>query len=182
MRSSVLLGTLGILGLTLLPGCPLLAVEAEIPEVCMTYTGIEIAGVGGATSLNTEFTLDDLGGLEELTNKLDATVHFVRAEVRARGVSDLAFVDRATLTIASGSPDSTLPELVAYDCDGTCLPDGLRLAIPATLERDALAYVESASLLVGVEFAGQMPEDDWSFDVDVCMKGTLSYALDPRDL
>jgi hypothetical protein len=176
MHPSIALATF-----VLVPACSVLSIEAEVPEVCMTYPNISIDGVGGATSINKSFTFDDLGGLQQLVS-LDADLRFVRAEIRAKGVADLAFVDHAILTIASGDPDSTLPTREVYDCDGDCLPDGPRLEVPAGAQANALDYVQSSSIIVGVDFTGQMPAGDWSMDVDVCMNGNFEYSIDPTDL
>ena len=169
---------LGLLALvTLVPACPLLDVEVEAPEVCLTYPNLMVTGVGGATSLDQSFTLDDLDSIHQLT-ELDASVHFVRAQVRARGVADLGFVETTKLTVASDDPDSTLPTLTVYDCEG-CESDAAVLDVPARDQGDALAYVKGDSVVIGVAFTGEMPANDWAMDVDVCFSASAHYTLEP---
>src|SRR5450432_416560 len=112
MRTSYLL-----LGLVLLPACPLLEVQAEVQEVCMTYRGVTIPGVpAGVGRIEQSFNFDDLQGAKALADA-NATLTFTRAEVRATsGVSDFTFVQKADLSIASGDPNSTLPTLSIFDC------------------------------------------------------------------
>jgi hypothetical protein len=166
---------LPVFGLALLAGCSLLAVEAEVPEVCLTYPDLAVEGVGGAASVMRSYTLEDLDAIHELT-ALDADLVFTRAEVRAHGIADLSFVTSALLTIAD--PTETLPTLVVYACDGDCGADGPVLGIPAGSDRDALDYVAGDAVDVGIAVTGPMPEGDWSMDVDVCVAGNLSYSVE----
>src|SRR5436190_169684 len=86
-------------------GCPLLDVEAEVPEVCLTYPGIEVDGALAATHVDRSFTFDDLSRLHDLAD-LDAGISFTRAEVRVTsGVDSLGFVEQFRATVASGDPD-----------------------------------------------------------------------------
>jgi hypothetical protein len=165
--------------LALQAGCPLVQVEAEVPEVCITYPDIEVDGSLASSNVNESFTFDDLARLHDLAD-LDAGISFTRAEVRVTsGVDSLAFVEQFRATVASGDPDSTLPTLVLFDCDGNCATAGATLSVPAKLVEDALAYVKTDSIVLDVSFAGQIPQTKFKLDVDVCMKGHASYTVDP---
>ena len=168
-----------VAGLVVLPGCPLLDVEAQVEETCATYHDIHVDGLPeGQPSLSQSFTLDDLQSIGKLAS-LDAVLTFNRAEVRAtEGIHDFSFVRDAALTIASGDPSSTLPTQVVFDCQdcGTTAPT---LDIASDAAVDAKAYVTSGSLIVTVDLVGQPPPTAWSMEVDVCMGGTVSYAYSP---
>jgi hypothetical protein len=158
-------------------GCPLVEIEAEIEDTCMSYTGVEVDGVAGETSLVKSFAFDDLGGLGELAD-LDAEVHFAHFDARlVDGVKHFDFVQAAKVTISA--PDGDVPALVVYECDGDCATEGSVLTVDATSEVDALEYLRQDSLVVDVELTGQMPDKKFTMDIDVCVNGKVRYVVDP---
>ena len=164
--------------LLVLPACPLLDVEVEVGEVCMTYHDVRVDATNlGATSES--FVIDDLSGLDDLL-ELDTRLELTRAEFRATsGVASLAFINRAQVTIASGDPESTLPTLDVVDCDGDCLANGTTLSVPAGAQQDATEYLRTGSLVVELDVAGELPQQEWTMDVDVCMSGRVGYTVEP---
>jgi hypothetical protein len=175
-RSALALG----IGLVMLPGCPLLEIEADVPEVCLSYPNLQIAGVPAQSSIKQTFVFDDLSAVHDLTDKLDANLEFVRAEVRARdGIENFDFVRAVHVVVSSGDPDSTLPKLTMYDCDRDCAPEGKKLEIPAALAQDAIAYLKSDSIVIDLDFEGEVPESSWSMDIDVCMKAHAGFTFSP---
>jgi len=169
----------GVLGLTMLPGCPLLDAEVEVHEVCMTYPDVQVDGVATGTTLQSSFTFNDLSRLHTLVD-LDANLQFVRGEVRAKsGITDFSFVHAAHVTIASGDPSSTLPTLDLFDCSGNCVANGQALELPAAVQQEAVEYVRGDSVIVGLDFDGQLPAQAWSMDVDVCLNGHVAYSVTP---
>jgi hypothetical protein len=176
--SSKILLVLGV-GLTLLPGCPLLNIEAEVAEVCLSYPNLEVTNPMAQSSLRESFVFDDLSAIRELAEQ-DADLRFVRAEVRATsGVEGFAFVRAVRLVVSSGDPGSTLPPLTMYDCDGDCVPEGNALAIPAAVGGNAIEYLRGDSVLIDLDFEGEIPAGTWTMDVDVCMKGKAAYTVNP---
>jgi hypothetical protein len=174
-KSTLVLG----IGLVLLPGCPLLEIEADVPEVCLSYPNLQIETTKGASSLKETFVFDDLSAAKDLT-ELDADLEFVRAEVRATsGIENFAFVRAVRVVVSSGDPASTLPPLTMYDCDGNCVPEDNRLVIPAALAADAIEYLKSDSIAIDLDFEGEVPASSWTMDVDVCMKARASYTFSP---
>jgi hypothetical protein len=171
--------TLGI-GLVMLPGCPLLSIEADVPEVCLSYPNLQVMTDKNVSSIKQTFVFDDLSAVHEFTDKLDANLEFVRAEVRATsGVDSFAFVQAVRVVVSSGDADSNLPPLTMYDCDGDCVPDGNKLEIPASVGRDAIEYLKSDSIIIDLDFQGEIPASSWTMDVDVCMKGKAAYTVNP---
>jgi hypothetical protein len=165
--------------LGMLPGCPLLEVQADLPEVCLSYPNIRVPAASGLSSIDQSFVFDDLSAVKDLTD-IDASLQFVRAEVRATsGIDGFGFVHAAHLVISSGDPASTLPSLTMYNCDGDCAPDGNRLELPAALANDAFAYLRTSSVVIDLSFQGEVPTVPWSMDVDVCMKASAGYTLSP---
>lgn len=165
--------------LAVLPGCPLLDVEVDAPEVRLSYPGVAVPAAEQAPRVQATFAFDDLSAIEEL-GELDAGVAFVRGEARiAAGVDDFRFVDAVALSIASGDPASTLPPLTLYACDGDCPVDGARLELPADAQQAVLPYVTSGSIAITVELAGELPARAWTMDVDVYLSARGAYAVEP---
>jgi hypothetical protein len=167
-------------GLVLLTGgCPLLQIEAEVQEVCMTYADLEIPGSDGSGTISHQFVFDDLMSIDEI-EQLDGNVEFVNVKLRAKsGVSDLGFVESAHITVASGDPASTLPELTIVDCSGAACPTaGSAITLLASEHGDAMAYLRSDSVAVSLDVTRVLPTQAWTIDVDVCVKGTIRFTQD----
>lgn len=182
IRKTLLQATFGLSLVSLAAGCPFLEIEAEMPEVCMTHHGVEIEGVPSeyATGIDQSFVFDDLSAFDELKD-LDADLRFVSATVRATyGVGNLAFIDSATIQIASNDPDSTLPTRAIYACaSGGCPAKDNALAIPVQDQDDALEYIRSGSMAISLQADGSMPTESWTMDVEICVAGRASYSFQP---
>jgi len=166
-------------GLGMLPGCPLLDVQVDAPEVCLSYPNLQIPGAAGLSTLQKTFVFDDLSAVKDLA-KLDGNLQFVRASIRATsGIDSFAFVEAAHVVVSSGDPASTLPALTIYDCDGDCAPDGNQLELPASAATNALDYLRTNSIVIDLDFEGQAPAVEWTMDVDVCMKVRAGYTVSP---
>jgi hypothetical protein len=168
-----------VASLLVLPACPLLDVQAQVEEVCLTYRGVTIPGVPvGQTSIDQSFTLDQLQGAKDLADA-DAQLTFTHAEVRAvSGVSGFSFVQKADLSIASGDPNSTLPTVSVFDCEG-CGTSAAALDVDNAATVPVQDYIKTGSLVVTIALEGTPPANDWVADVDVCMSGTISYKVAP---
>lgn len=166
--------------LLLAPGCPLLEVEATVPETCVTIHGIEIDGAAaGTTSLSESFVIDDLEGLDDLAD-LDGELSFVHATLTpTSGISDFTFVHSARVAIASGDPSSTLPTIDAYACDGDCVSSDGALRAPVTSERNALEYLATGSIAIDLAFEGELPTIAWTMDATICVSARVSYEVSP---
>ena len=147
----------------LLTGC--ISIEAEIEESCVTRRDIHVDGVA-TTSLTKTFLVDDLSDVHRLLEH-DAEIELARADVRATsGVTSLAFVDAAAIAIDN---------VGVYGCDGDCPTTGNALAIPPTSQQSAVELLAAEQIAITLEVTGALPADAWTVDVDVCVRGTLSY-------
>jgi hypothetical protein len=162
---------IALLGLVVpLAGCPLLDVQVEVGEIRLTHRDVVVDGAG---PLSTSFVFDDLSGIHEITDR-DTELELVRAELRpTSGPVDFAFVEAATVTLAS----DTLPELVAYDCAGDCVTGDGTLEIRAAVQRDVVDYLRGDSVTVAIDLAGETTAS-WTMDVDIYVRGRVheSYA------
>jgi hypothetical protein len=179
--SRVLTAALGLSLVMLAGGCPLFAVDVEVPDVCMTQKDVEVPGVpiDVAGGIDEVFTFDDLSAFDVLEG-LDADAYFHGATVRAtHGVDTLTFVESASLEVASNNPESTLPTRRIYACDDDCPAEGDALVIPALDDIGALDYIRSGSLSIALQASGSMPTTAWKLDVEVCVGARASYEYAP---
>ncbi|HVV88604.1 MAG TPA: hypothetical protein VHE35_36420 [Kofleriaceae bacterium] len=179
--SRIVHAALGLSLVMLAGGCPLFEVDADLPEVCVTHKDIAVPGVplDVAAVIDETFTIDDLSAFDAM-KELDADARFLSATVRATaGVGTLAFVESASVEIASNNPDSTLPTRVVYACNGDCTSKDNALVIPAQDQSDALDYIRSGSLSIAVQATGSMPTEDWIMDAEICVAAEGSYAYEP---
>jgi hypothetical protein len=66
-----------------------------------------------------------------------------------------------------------------YDCTGDCVPAGNALEIPAATAGNAIEYLRGDSVLIDLDFVGEIPAATWTMDVDVCMKARAGYTVNP---
>ena len=159
----------GIASLSMLTGCPLVEVTAELEEVCITHTDVHIDGVT-ETSVSQHFTFADLSDVHDLL-QLDADLRFTRAEVRpTSGVTDLAFVQSAHVAF---------DDAPVFACDGDCPTLDHAAALFAASPVNAVDYLAQDSVEVSLDVTGQLPATAWTVDVDACVKGHITYSLDP---
>ena len=168
-------------GLLALPGCPLLDVAVDAPDVCLTYPNLEVpAGTGAQTSLDQSFVFDDLSKVHDALNNFDANLEFVRADITATsGIDNFKFIHAAHLTVASNDPGATLPPMTMYDCNGDCAGDTDMIEIPAAIGNDAIPYLRGDSVKIDIKFEGTVPSVAWTMDVNVCMNARAGYSYSP---
>ena len=138
---------------TLLPACPLLDMQVDVAETCVTYKDVHVdASPAGEMMVEKMFTIDDLQQAKQLAEQ-GATVQFVRAQIRATsGITGFDFVHQAKLTVASADAASTLPAVEVYDCED-CATSSATLDVEASSQVDPNPYLASGSLLVTIELS-----------------------------
>jgi hypothetical protein len=170
LRSAALLT-----GLAMLPGCPLVDVEADVPEVCLSYPNLQVQ-TPAQSSASESFVFDDLSAVHDVI-KEDASLQFVRAEIRVvGGLEDLSFVDSVNVVVSSNDPGTTLPKLTMYQCDGDCA-EGKTIKLTAGDGKNAIEYLKANSLKIDLDFKGEIPAASWTMDIDVCLKGSASHSV-----
>jgi hypothetical protein len=159
----------------LLAGCPLAELDVDVPQTCVTDTGVQVPG-GLPMFPAQSFTFDQLGELGSLASQGFALT-LVSGQVQATsGITYLGFVEQATMSLAmgsgsgsgSGQGSAALPMIDAFDC-GPCAATGPTLSLTPSSDMDLAPYVASGSVVVGVDLVGQLPSVAWSLDVEVCV-------------
>jgi hypothetical protein len=172
----------GLFGLAVLPGCPLLDLQADVQSACVTYNDVQVDAMPSVTTtIEQSFTVNDISSLQQLTSD-GFQLTFERGDVLPdTGISTLSFVDRAAINVTSGSGSDALPELT-FTC-ANCGSGVAALAFQPGSDGsgsaiDAAPYVANGPLVVSVELTGTPPSVAWSMDVDVCVTATASVQVD----
>jgi hypothetical protein len=164
------------LALALLAGCPLVSLEAEIPDACLTYKNVEIPAVPPGIAFThtkelAEFPLTD-GFLS-----VDAVVTRARAKLIATsGVSNFQFVDGLVVTIDSGEMQPF--DLIACE-DGSCASSSKETIIAANTPVNLIDYMSSGPAAVTVQLTGDLPQVPWTADIEICLSGTARLSVEP---
>lgn len=161
-----------------LAGCTLAKLEAEVPELCVSRAGLEVASAGGQRA-TVRTTIADLAALAEVLEPKDEVTLVRFTAAPASGVQSLAFIRQARVVVAAADPTSPLPELTVFSCDAECLTaDGAFVAAPAT-PASVTEYVLAPELAFELSLEGDLPAQPWSFDATVCLRVTAQRSYRP---
>lgn len=161
--------------LACLTGCPLLDVQAQVDQLCVTQSAITIPGapVAYEGELTQDFSFDNIDVLNKLSS-VSGDVTFASATmVPSGGASDLSFIHSAHLTIAADAQ----PAIDAFDCDGDCFDASDELNLNAMAKQNVLDYLKAKTLTGAVTMKGTLPTADWSVDITVCMTGNVGQSF-----
>jgi hypothetical protein len=154
-------------GVASLGGCVLAQVDVDVPQTCVTDTGLQVPANVPAFPQES-FTFNQLGELQTLASE-GFSITLASGRVHAdSGISDLGFVDQATISLASGQGSSALQLMDAFDC-GPCVATGATLSLTPASGADLAPYVAGGSVVVDIDIVGQLPAVAWSLDVEVCV-------------
>lgn len=166
---------LALIALSMLPACPLLEAQVEVPEVCITYD--DIAVLAAATEVHEQIVVDDLSEIHELVEHAE-DLTFKRAEaIAVTGVNDFSFVTSARIAIAPGRGDAAVAPLTLYQCDGDCVSRADTLALSDDEQHDVLDYLGGDAITLDLDITGDLPQVQWTMSVVVCFEGTARYTV-----
>jgi hypothetical protein len=174
-ESTVTKPVLALIALSLLPACPLLEAQVDVPEVCITYDDIEV--LAAATEVDQQIVVDDLGEIHELVEHAE-DLTFKRAEaIAVSGVGDFSFVDSARIAIAPGRGDGAVTPLTLYQCDGDCVSSADALVLSDDERHDVLDYLRGDAITLDLAITGDLPQVTWTMSVVVCFAGSARYSV-----
>lgn len=167
---------LALATLSLVPGCPLLEAEIEVPEVCITYDELEVLAV---PEIHQRIVVDDLAEIQDLIEHAE-TLRFRRAEaIAVSGIDGFDFVDTARIAIAPGADDASIQPLTLYACDGDCVSHAESLALSDDEQLDVLGYLRGDAITLDLDLTGELPPVRWTMSVVVCFEATARFQVDP---
>jgi hypothetical protein len=157
-----------------LGGCPLLQIEAEMPEVCITRTGVTVPGSLGQVQTTVSVSLEDVDGLDEL--KGGDELRFLSFSARPQsGGDELAGLRSAAVALRTG--EASLPALPLFSCAGDCATAEGALTLAAATDENVAAHLNASGAAVEVELEGSLPPRDFKIDVSACLAGEISRSL-----
>jgi hypothetical protein len=164
--------------LVALTGCPLVSVEAEIPDACLTYTAVRVPGLPPGLQFSYTKTLDELP-LAEGFISLDAVITDARATLRATsGVESFDFVDGLVVTISSA--DGSLPPFDLVACQhGNCASPTKTTTLATETPENLIDYMQAGPANVTITLTGDLPLNEWTTDVEICLSAKMRLTVEP---
>jgi hypothetical protein len=181
-RSFLLASVAVALGTT---GCSLVSAEANIPDACITRSGLTMQGLPVAlptATVNQSFTHDAFGDLKDLLGSNDqhlkAQVRFITATFHMEsGATDLSFLQAASLQVSSMDSSAGLAPIDVIDChSGMCPFQSPTVEIQATGNADLVEYVRAGALRFDLGLTGTLPTNDWAVGLEVCVSGKATFT------
>lgn len=187
MFRRTILSAISFATLPLVSGCPLVDIEIDVPEVCISASSIEIAGVGDLPDIEGEIVL-------ERSIDITAQIHEMRASLADLGTAGTLRLRSLDVSIAPSptapesldfvrglelvfvTPNGTLPPLLAFDCDDC--PTTARTLDVAVRPLDFLPYLDADVLHLDAAIRGDLPREPWSMSIDTCFRSTISREID----
>lgn len=193
---------LGIHGLFI--GC--ISADIAVPQACFLQSGLtlglddevlnelgeeEIRRIAGGAAFIPADGHIDIGqqtqtftesGLETIPEAfddigVDGRIFMVEVQVTAQtGLEDFSIIDRIAVsmaTIGGGLPTISLAACdVREGCDNTSDTVFLKVS-----RENLIEYFREGTLLFELALTGALPLREWSFDVDICVRGEANYTL-----
>lgn len=168
-RSPALLAMVFLLPLG---GCPLLQVEAEVPNVCISRTDVTVPGTLGQLETHVQVKLSDIEALDEIKQGDDLQFLSFSAHPQDGG-KEFSGIQSAKVTLTGGG----LPALVLFECDGDCVAADGSLSLTLTSEDNIAEYLQADDAEAEIELHGTLPLRDFKVDVNACLSGEVTRSL-----
>lgn len=158
-----------------LGGCPLLQIEADVPEVCISRTDVAVPGTLGQLQTAVKVQLSDIQGLDELTE--DDELHFISFSAHPQGGGqELAGIQSAKVVLTA-SEASGLPPILIFSCDGDCTDASGALTVKSSTDANIADYLSDGEATAEVELRGALPLRNFNVDITACLAGELKRSL-----
>lgn len=158
-----------------LGGCPLLQIEADVPEVCVSRTGVEVPGALGQLQTTVSVQLSDIQGLDEL--QAGDELHFISFAAHPQdGGDEFRQVQSAKVTLKA-SAAAGLPPIEIFACDGDCADAAGSLAVKSSTDANIADYLSDGEATAEVELRGALPLRNFNVDITACLAGELKRSL-----
>jgi len=152
--------------------------EADLPDVEITQRGLKMAGVPGAallgdTSVTSSFTFSLSKSAKSMNSKV--LVHQVTLTASS-GVPNLDFIKNARVTAAAPAISESATDLVNYERSQDA-PSSASVEVTMPAPVDITSLWSAGQVVVELQVAGQLPEQDWTVDVTVKVSGNITYEF-----
>lgn len=158
-----------------LGGCPLLQIEADVPEVCVSRTDVAVPGALGQLQTAVKVQLSSIQGLDELTE--DDELRFISFSAHPQdGGQELAGIQSAKV-ILTASEASGLPPIQIFSCAGDCTDASGALTVKSSTDANIADYLRDAEAAAELQLNGSLPLRDFKVDINACLSGELKRSL-----
>jgi hypothetical protein len=152
--------------------------EADLPDVEITQRGLKMAGVPGAalvgvTSVTCSFTFSPSAWAKRMNSEI--FVH--RATITASdSLANLDFIKSARVTAAVSALSEGTTPIMDYersaDAPSTSV---IEVSLPAPI--DVTSLWSANQVVIELQVAGQLPEQDWTVDLALNLSGNITYKF-----
>ncbi len=180
--NSYLTTTVALVSLSLLSGCPLIQVELDLPEVCLTMDAIDVDGSTGTGAMSIERNIDITERVRNIqnalaeqgvTNQLELVSFAAHIVPSAHAPSDFRFVDQLSVTLPASGQQLGVTLVDCTDCGSD--DSSVWLDLPRI---DMRPYAERETISIDVALMGNMPAHSWQMSADLCFSAQLGYSQD----
>jgi hypothetical protein len=152
--------------------------EADLPDVEITQHGLKMAGVPGAallgdTSVTSSFTFSSSAWAKHMNSEI--LVH--KVTITADGsLANLDFIKSARVTAAASALSEGTTAIVDYERSADA-PTTSAIAVSPPAPIDVTSLWSADQVVIELQAAGQLPEQDWTVDVALNLSGNITYKF-----
>jgi hypothetical protein len=154
--------------------------EADVPDVEITQHGLTMPGVPAAAqmgdvSVTSSFAFSSCTTAWAKRLNSEVFAHKVTIATSERP-SDLSFIALARVTARDpGRPESATVLLDYARTDGMPPSSAIEVGMPTPIDITSLWSADQ--VVIELQAAGQLPEQDWTVDVTLSLSGKISRQL-----
>jgi hypothetical protein len=153
--------------------------EADLPDVEITQHGLKMAGVPGAaqvgdTSVTSSFTFSSSAWAKHM----NSAVFVHQVTITAGGsLANLDFIKSARVTAAAAPALSEgTTAIVDYERSADA-PSSAAIQVSLPVPIDLTSLWSANQLVIELQVAGQLPEQDWTVDLTLNLSGNMTYKF-----
>jgi hypothetical protein len=152
--------------------------EADLPDVEITQHGLKMAGVPGAavvgdTSVTSSFTLSP----STWAKRMNSEIFVHRATITdSDSLANLNFIKSARVTAAVSALSEGTTPIMDYE-RSVDAPSTSVIAVSPPAPIDVTSLWSANQVVIELQVAGQLPEQDWTVDLALNLSGNITYKF-----
>ena len=152
--------------------------EADLPDVEITQHGLKMTGVPGAavvgdTSVTSSFTLSP----STWAKRMNSEIFVHRATITdSDSLANLNFIKSARVTAAVSALSEGTTPIMDYE-RSVDAPSTSVIAVSPPAPIDVTSLWSANQVVIELQVAGQLPEQDWTVDLALNLSGNITYKF-----
>ena len=152
--------------------------EADLPDVEITQHGLKMAGVPAAvvvgdTSVTSSFTLSP----STWAKRMNSEIFVHRATITdSDSLANLNFIKSARVTAAVSALSEGTTPIMDYE-RSVDAPSTSVIAVSPPAPIDVTSLWSANQVVIELQVAGQLPEQDWTVDLALNLSGNITYKF-----